>query len=103
MDPCSEAKVKETTIHRKPRAVITKRGEAVLIRTLDEKISQGLVDMYLAFQPRNSFQGLPPLTDAACVNWARHVIQTGINLVGALVWRGRGGTCGPVSHQRRTL
>ena len=81
MDPCIDAVVKETTIHRKPRAVITKRGDAVLIRIMDEKTSQGLIDMYLAFQPRNSFQGLPPLTDAACISWAQHMIQTGINLV----------------------
>jgi CBS domain-containing protein/GNAT superfamily N-acetyltransferase len=37
--------------------------------------------MYLAYQPRNSFQGLPPLDDAACKAWVNHMIGEGINLV----------------------
>jgi CBS domain-containing protein len=81
MDPPIDPRVEGTTIHCKPRAVITKRGEAVLIKTLDEKISQGLLDMYLAYKPRNSFQGLPPPSDPGCVKWVEHMIRSGINLV----------------------
>jgi CBS domain-containing protein/RimJ/RimL family protein N-acetyltransferase len=77
IDPRAE----DATIYRKPRALITRKGEAVLIRTLDEKTCQGLIAMYLAYEPRNSFQGLPPLTDAACTQWVQHMIGNGINIV----------------------
>jgi CBS domain-containing protein/RimJ/RimL family protein N-acetyltransferase len=77
IDPRAE----DATIYRKPRALITRKGDAVLIRTLDEKACQGLIAMYLAYQPRNSFQGLPPLTDAACTSWVQHMIGNGINIV----------------------
>lgn len=77
----SDPKAEESTIYRKPRAFITKKGDAILIRSLDEKICQGLIGMYLAFQPRNSFQGLPPVTDAACTKWVEHMIENGINIV----------------------
>jgi CBS domain-containing protein len=36
--------------------------------------------MYLDFHPRNSFQGLPPITDDACEKWAKHMIAHGVNL-----------------------
>ena len=77
MDPRAEG----STIHRVPHAFINKKGEAILIKTLDEKTCEGLQKMYLTFQPRNSFQGLPPLTDAACTKWVEHMVQSGINLV----------------------
>ena len=37
--------------------------------------------MYLAYQPRNSFQGLPPLRDEICVRWVQDMIRDGINIV----------------------
>jgi CBS domain-containing protein len=77
IDPRAE----DATIYRKPRALITKKGEAVLIRTLDDKTCQGLITMYLGYEPRNSFQGLPPVTDAACTKWVQHMIGYGINIV----------------------
>lgn len=77
MDPRAEG----STIHRLPQAFITKKGEAILIRTLDERTCDGLLKMYLDFQPRNSFQGLPPITDKACTAWVHHMIGNGINLV----------------------
>ena len=81
MDTRLNPRAEESTIYRKPRAFITKKGEAILIRTLDEKSWQGLIAMYLAFQPRYSFQGLPPITDEACTKWVQHMIGNGINLV----------------------
>jgi RimJ/RimL family protein N-acetyltransferase len=42
---------------------------------------QRLVDMYLGFQPRNCFQGLPPLKDAACVQWVHDMLRTGVNVI----------------------
>jgi CBS domain-containing protein len=70
-----------STTESLPRAFINKRGEPVVIHMLDEKTAERLVEMYLAYQPRNSFQGLPPIKDEACVKWVRHMIANGTNLV----------------------
>ena len=37
--------------------------------------------MYLAFQPRGSFQGLPPIKDEVCVKWVREMLATGVHIV----------------------
>jgi CBS domain-containing protein len=81
MTPTKQLSTEECTIHRTPHAFVNKRGDAMLIRTLDAKVSQGLIEMYLAFQPRNSFQGLPPVSDQACIDWVRRMIDDAINLV----------------------
>jgi CBS domain-containing protein/GNAT superfamily N-acetyltransferase len=70
-----------STIRGLPQAFISKKGEAILVQTLDAKTSDGLLKMYLAYRPRNSFQGLPPLTDDACSKWVQHMIGNGVNLV----------------------
>jgi CBS domain-containing protein/RimJ/RimL family protein N-acetyltransferase len=64
-----------------PHAFVDKRGEAVLIRGLNGKHADRLVEMYLGFRPRNSFSGLPPIEDAACVAWVRGMIASATNLV----------------------
>jgi CBS domain-containing protein/RimJ/RimL family protein N-acetyltransferase len=69
------------TLHRSPHAFISKRGEAILIRLFDERLNAQLLKMYLDYTPRNSFDGLPPLDDAACANWVQGMIRKGINLV----------------------
>jgi len=81
MQPTRDPRAESSTIRRSPQAFITKKGDAVLIRTLDDKTCQGLVEMYLAYQPRSAFQGLPPITDEACVKWVGYMIQNGTNLV----------------------
>jgi CBS domain-containing protein/RimJ/RimL family protein N-acetyltransferase len=80
LDPMDQ-RVENATIHAFPHAFINKKGEAILIRTLDDALCQGLIEMYLAYRPRNSFQGLPPISDDACVKWVQHMIGNGINLV----------------------
>lgn len=84
MDPRADG----TRILCLPRAFINRKGEAILIHTLDEKISQRLIDMYLAYQPRNSFQGLPPMKDDACIKWVQHMIGNGLNVVALSFERG---------------
>lgn len=71
----------ETTIHNFPRAFINKRGEAILIETLEDKQQQQLIDMYLAYEPRGSFSGLPPIADAACIDWVRGMVDSAANLI----------------------
>lgn len=48
---------------------------------LPAEAGQRLIDFYLAFQPRNCFQGLPPLKDAVCVDWVRDMLRSGLNVI----------------------
>ncbi len=77
MDPRFEAALTGSL----PQAFINKKGEPILIAALDEKRHERLVEMYLAYQPRNSFQGLPPIKDEVCRQWVQSMIDSGINLV----------------------
>ncbi len=64
-----------------PRTFQSKSGVPVELHRLPADAGQRLVDMYLAFQPRNSFQGLPPIKDEVCVNWVREMLRTGLHVV----------------------
>lgn len=75
------AKLQDTTIYSFPHAFINKKEEPILVTTLNDERCQRLIEMYLGYQPRNSFQGLPPISDPACVAWVQHMIRNGINLV----------------------
>jgi GNAT superfamily N-acetyltransferase len=50
------------------------------LRFLPPADGQQLVDMYLAFQPRNCFQGLPPIKDAVCITWVHDMLRSGMNV-----------------------
>ena len=71
----------DTTIHTLPHAFVDKRGVPFLVTTLDQSRHQQLINMYLAYRPRYSFSGLPPIENEACVQWVRGLIATGINLI----------------------
>jgi ribosomal protein S18 acetylase RimI-like enzyme len=71
----------ESVVRDYSHAFVDNKGDAILIKTLDESLHQGLIEMYLAYQPKDSFDGLPPIKDAACVEWVQGMIRTGINLV----------------------
>jgi CBS domain-containing protein len=73
--------IENTSIKRCPHAFIDKRSEPILIKILSEKRHGNLVDMYLDYEPRNSFNGLPPIQDEACKTWALGMIDSGLNLV----------------------
>jgi RimJ/RimL family protein N-acetyltransferase len=64
-----------------PRDFLAKNGQPIRLQPLDENLHHRLVESYLAFQPRNSFQGLPPLKDEACLTWVEDMIRTGTNLM----------------------
>jgi len=85
-----------------PCAFVTRRGEELVIATLDDERCQALIEMYLAYEPKASFQGLPPARPASCVRWVQHVIRNGINLI---VEAGPGHVVGhaalfPIGNQR---
>ena len=63
------------------RAFADNRGAPLMITTLHKAKRRQLIDMYLAYQPRNSFSGLPPIKDGVCVQWVEKMVATGINLV----------------------
>ena len=71
----------DTTIHTLPHAFVDKRGVPFLVTTLDRSRQRQLINMYLAYRPRYSFSGLPPIENEACVRWVRGLIATGINLI----------------------
>jgi hypothetical protein len=55
------------TVHSYPHALVNRKGEPILVTTLNDMRCPLLTEMYLAYRPRNSFQGLPPITDEACL------------------------------------
>jgi CBS domain-containing protein len=73
--------LQESTIYSFPHAFINRKGEPILVTTLNDQRCGQLIDMYLAYEPRNSFQGLPPIQDSACRGWVQHMIGHGVNLV----------------------
>jgi GNAT superfamily N-acetyltransferase len=64
-----------------PRTFANKSGLPCKLQLLPAAAGGRLVDMYLAFQPRNCFQGLPPIKDAVCVKWVQDMLRTGINVI----------------------
>lgn len=74
-------RVSQSTLARTPHAFLNKRNEPILITPLDERREAGLVRMYLAYEPRNSFWGLPPIQDDACRRWVEGMIADGMNLL----------------------
>ena len=73
--------VPTSTLRCLPREFAAKNAQSVEVRILADEIQHQLLEMYLAFQPRNCFQGLPPIKDEVCTKWVREMLATGINLV----------------------
>jgi hypothetical protein len=59
----------------------SENGTVPFAPAVDAAPGQPLIDMYLAYQPRNSFQGLPPIKDEVCIRWVRDILATGIHVV----------------------
>jgi RimJ/RimL family protein N-acetyltransferase len=72
---------RRTSLGDFPRSFTAKNGQTLRLQLLRESRQRQFVEAYLAFQPRNSFQGLPPLKDEICEKWVREMIDTGINLL----------------------
>ena len=68
------------TIRNLPRAFVTKDARPLTLDLFAPSRCRGLVDAYLGYQPRNSFQGLPPPNDSVCVRWVEGMMETGVNL-----------------------
>lgn len=64
-----------------PATFLARNGRPLRLELLTPADEDWLVQMYLDFRPRNSFQGLPPLKDEVCDRWVREMIRTGTNIV----------------------
>jgi GNAT superfamily N-acetyltransferase len=64
-----------------PQVFFSKTGKKLRMQLLDWNLEGQFVGRYLDYEPRNSFQGLPPLKDDVCAKWAKEMILTGVNLV----------------------
>ncbi|MBF0565875.1 MAG: GNAT family N-acetyltransferase [Nitrospirae bacterium] len=71
----------KTTIYKYPSSFVNKKNEPILVKILDENWRSRLINMYLSYKPRNSFSGLPPLSDESCLKWVDNLINSGINLI----------------------
>jgi RimJ/RimL family protein N-acetyltransferase len=67
--------------HRVPYEFRDKNGRTLHLRKLDVDLHEALLGMYLAFQPRNCFQGLPPIRDEVCTRWVHDMVRDAVNLV----------------------
>ncbi|MDZ7618990.1 MAG: GNAT family N-acetyltransferase, partial [Patescibacteria group bacterium] len=60
---------------------MSKHGEFVRLELLRPGLHSRLLAMYLAYQPRNCFQGLPPIRDDVCAKWVEDMIRDGASIV----------------------
>lgn len=65
-------------------SILDRSGKPVDIRVCCSEDTACLMDMYSVFAPRPASQGLPPEDPETCEDWARGLIEIGMNL---LVWR----------------
>lgn len=52
-----------------------------MLRADVPELLDDLTRMYLAYQPRGTFSGLPPVADKACISWVKEIIETSIGLM----------------------
>ncbi len=64
-----------------PRDILSKQGLPMRLHLLDASRHAKLLEMYLAYQPRNCFQGLPPIRDEVCTNWVEGMIRDGVSII----------------------
>jgi CBS domain-containing protein len=83
-----ERDLTRTSIHAFPYAFVSKRGDPILVTTLSADRAADLLAMYLAYEPRGSFQGLPPTRDDLCRKWVDDMIANGLSLVALSFLRG---------------
>ncbi len=79
--------IHDSTIFRTPHVFLDKRGAPVIVRAYDPQFLSGLTAMCLAFSPRASIDGVPPVDDSECAAWVRR-ITTGTTSLIALSFDG---------------
>jgi len=92
----------ECALYDYPHAFINKANEPIVIKGLDPNWHAPLIGMYLAFEPKASFSGLPPAAPEACTTWVEGMIAEGIDLVALAFDQGVVGHAGIFPAERRT-
>ncbi|MDZ7746458.1 MAG: GNAT family N-acetyltransferase [Halobacteriales archaeon] len=68
-----------------PRAFTDKEGRDIEIRRFDDDM-EALVSMYLAFDPEDRAQGIPPTTESQIRDWLDTIVsERGVNVI---AWHG---------------
>jgi len=71
----------DSTIFRTPNVFLDKKGGPVMVRPFEPQFLKGLTQMYLAYSPRASIGGVPPVNNRTCIQWVRKITTGTINLV----------------------
>jgi CBS domain-containing protein/RimJ/RimL family protein N-acetyltransferase len=80
--------LEETGIYHSPRSFIDRRGEPILIEIMRPRRKEAVWEMYLSYEPKASFNGLPPADLGSCMKWARDVTESAVNLVAISFFHG---------------
>jgi CBS domain-containing protein len=73
--------IHDSTIFRTPHVFLDKRGAPVIVRACEPQFLSGLTAMYLAFSPRASIGGVPPVDDGECSAWVRRITTGTASLI----------------------
>ncbi len=52
-----------------------------MLRADVPELLDNLSQMYLSYQPRGIFSGLPPVSDSACIKWVKEITETSVGLM----------------------
>ena len=73
--------IENSTIFRSPNVFLDKKGLPVMVRAFEPQFLPGLTHMYLAFTPRASIGGVPPVNDPDCIAWVRRITTGTVSLI----------------------
>ena len=73
--------IKNTSIYRAPPAFLDRGGNPIMLRADVPELLDNLTHMYLSYQPRGMFSGLPPVADSACIKWVKEITETSVGLM----------------------
>ena len=84
--------IEDATIYRSPCVFPDKKGLPVMVRAFEPRLLPELTAMYLAYAPRGSIGGVPPVSDIQCAAWVRRITSGTFSLI-ALSFQGE-----PIGH-----
>jgi CBS domain-containing protein/RimJ/RimL family protein N-acetyltransferase len=65
-----------------PHAYIDRKRRPILFRKVTKKDYETILKMYRDFEPKESYQGLPPAEDERLQAWVKSMLENGFNIVG---------------------
>jgi GNAT superfamily N-acetyltransferase len=64
-----------------PCTFCDKRSVEILINKCCEEDCNRLIEMYCNFEPKESFQGIPPATNRKTAEWVRAILRDNFNII----------------------